>query len=116
MLRPPSYKLLLCILCLGRDLYDSLAKELDHTLFEGLLAGVPCPDGDKALHERLQLSGFRAPYIGRLSFDLVHRIVGAQSPIGKCAMSDTNGVKEGGRGRRRKGRLAYCRSDLRFIG
>lgn len=31
-------------------------------------------------------------------------------------MSDTDGVKEGGRGRRRKGRLVYCRSNRRFIG
>lgn len=75
MLRLPSYKLLLGIFRLGRDLYDSLAKKLDHTVFEGLLAGVPCPDRDKALYERLQVSSVRALYVGRFSFDLVYRIV-----------------------------------------
>lgn len=53
MPRPPSYKLLLCILSLGCDLYDSLAKELAQAVFESRLAGVPCPNRNKALYERL---------------------------------------------------------------
>jgi hypothetical protein len=44
MLCPPSYKLLLYVLHLGRDIHYSLTKELDYAIFEGLLAGVPYPN------------------------------------------------------------------------
>lgn len=48
----------LCILRLSRDLHYSLAQELDYIVLECFLTGVSCPDGDEALHEWLQVSGF----------------------------------------------------------
>jgi hypothetical protein len=75
MLCLPGYKLLLCILCLGHNLYDSLAKKLNQTVFERLLSGVLSPDRNKALGERLQISSFKAPDIGHLFFYLVYQIV-----------------------------------------
>jgi len=80
VLCPPSYKLLLCILRLSRDLYHGLAKELDHAIFKCLLAGVPCPNREKTFDEWLQVSCFRAPDIGRFSFYFVDWIIAPRPP------------------------------------
>lgn len=44
MLRPPSYKLLLYIFYLSRDIHYSLAKELKHAVFKCRLTRVPYPN------------------------------------------------------------------------
>lgn len=77
MLGPPLYESLLRVLCLGCDLYDCLPEKLDQVILERLLAWVSCSDRDEAFDQLLQVSGLRAPYVRRLAFHLVHRVIGA---------------------------------------
>jgi hypothetical protein len=115
MLGPSRYEYFLRVLCLGCDLYDRLPEELDHVILERLFAWISCSDRDEAFDQRLQVSRLRAPYVRRLALHLVHRVICAQSSVGKRTVPDTDGFKEGSGGRCRKSGLAYRRADVWLI-
>jgi len=53
-----NYKLLLLILRLSRNIHFGPTKELDHAIFECILAGAPRPNREEAFDKRLQISCF----------------------------------------------------------